>query len=132
MKNWQEETKTLDNGIKVWLKKYVYRNDKLFLIDITTKIKGFSFENWSNFDDIEDFKKRLEKFITEKDKNNDEQNNIVEVISDGERLLIPLLENHSQMGKLLKIKLEATIKAMGMSVKDEEKKSILLEILKNM
>ena len=36
------------------------------------------------------------------------------------------------MGKLLKIKLEATIKAMGMSVKDEEKKSILLEILKNM
>lgn len=132
LKNWQEETKTLDNGIKVWLKKYVYRNDKLFLIDITTKIKGFSFENWSNFDDIEDFKKRLEKFITEKDKNNDEQNNIVEVISNGERLLIPLLENHTQMGKLLKIKLEATIKAMGMSVKDEEKKSILLEILKNM
>lgn len=132
LKSWQEETKTLDNGIKIWLKKYIYRNDRLFLIDITTKIKGFSYENWSSFNDIEDFKERLEKFITKKDEKNDNQNKVVEVMSEGERLVIPLLENHSQMGKLLKIKLEATIKAMGMSVKDEEKRSILLEILKNM
>ena len=132
LEKWQEQTKVFDNGIKTWLKKYIYKNDKIFLLDLTTKIKGFSFENWSNLNDIEDFKERLEKFLVTKELERENVSEVIEVISNGESLIIPLVETHSQMGKMLKIKLEATIKAMGLSVKEEEKKSILLEILKDM
>ncbi|MDX8335214.1 hypothetical protein [Candidatus Cetobacterium colombiensis] len=129
---WQEATKVFDNGIKTWLKRYIYKNDRVFLLDLTAKIKGFSFDNWSNLDDIEDFKQRLEKFLVVKELERENTSEVIEVISNGESLIIPLVETHSQMGKMLKIKLEATIKAMGLSVKEEEKKSILLEILKDM
>lgn len=132
LEKWQETTKIFDNGIKTWLKRYIYKNDKVFMLDLTAKIKGFNFENWSSLNDIEDFKEKLEKFLVIKEVERENTSQVVEVVSNGESLIIPLVESHSQIGKMLKIKLEATIKAMGLSVKEEEKKSILLEILKNM
>ncbi|MEG2847715.1 MAG: hypothetical protein RR904_02940 [Bacilli bacterium] len=132
LEKWQETTQIFDNGIKTWLKRYIYKNDKVFMLDLTAKIKGFNFENWSSLNDIEDFKEKLEKFLVIKEVERENTSQVVEVVSNGESLIIPLVESHSQIGKMLKIKLEATIKAMGLSVKEEEKKSILLEILKNM
>ena len=130
IKSWKEETKILDNGIKLWLKKYEYKNERSFIQEITTKIKGFSYENWSTFNDIEDYKEKLTKFLRKIPIKKEEKTNIIEVISGKEKILVPILEEHTQMGKILKIKLQSTIKAMGFSIKDEEKKLILLEILK--
>ncbi|MGL5428208.1 MAG: hypothetical protein ACRDAS_09880, partial [Cetobacterium sp.] len=130
--NWQSKDYLLDNGIKTWLKKYNYKSDKLFLMDITSKIKGFNYENWSSLQDIEDFEIKLKGFLTVKEVSNVVGDESIQLISGGERIGIEIFKEHTPMGKILKTKLQATIKAMGLSIKDEEKKSILLEILKEM
>ncbi|MGL6065429.1 MAG: hypothetical protein ACRC0R_00020 [Cetobacterium sp.] len=132
LEEWNLRNEILDNGIKSWLKKYSYKNERLFILDITSKIKGFSYENWSNLEDIEDFKNKLIGFLATKENESSSIENSVQVISNGERVVVEIMEQHTQMGKMLKTKLQSTIKAMGLSVKDEEKKSILLEILKEM
>ncbi|MGL5056256.1 MAG: hypothetical protein ACRC6A_02655 [Fusobacteriaceae bacterium] len=130
--DWQSKDHLLDNGIKTWLKKYSYKTDKLFLMDITSKIKGFNYENWSNLQDIEDFENKLKVFLTVKKVSNVVGDESIQLISGGERIGIEIFKEHTPMGKILKTKLQATIKAMGLSIKDEEKKSILLEIIKEM
>ncbi|MGL5189658.1 MAG: hypothetical protein ACRC7S_08400, partial [Cetobacterium sp.] len=67
----------------------------------------------------------------EKVENVDSENS-VQIISNGERVVLEIVKEHTAIGKMLKTKLEATIKSMGMALKEEEKKSILLEILKDM
>ncbi|MGL5936102.1 MAG: hypothetical protein ACRCZI_10845 [Cetobacterium sp.] len=133
LESWQAKDDILDNGIKTWLKKYKYRGDRSFILDITSKIKGFNYENWSSLDDITDFDKKLKEFLTVKEnKVALESSNSVQIISSGDRVVIEIMQEHTAIGKMLKTKLEATIKAMGMALKEEEKKSILLEILKEM
>ncbi|MGL5051476.1 MAG: hypothetical protein ACRC6E_12745 [Fusobacteriaceae bacterium] len=132
LEEWKSKNETLDNGIKTWLKKYNYKNERLFILDITSKIKGFNYENWSTLNDIEDFKTKLKGFLKVKEKSQLSMEDSVQVISNGERIIVEIMNEHTQMGKMLKTKLQSTIKAMGLSIKDEEKKSILLEILKEM
>lgn len=130
IKDWKEKNKILDNGIKLWLKKYEYRNERDFIQEITAKIKGFSYENWSTFNDVEDYKEKLTKFLKITSKKTEKKINTIEIISGEEKILVPILKERTQIGKTLKTKLQSTIKAMGLSIKDEEKKLILLEILK--
>lgn len=132
LEKWKNENTILDNGFKIWLKKYVYRGERLFLLDITSKIKGFNYENWSSMDDINDFDKRLKDFLTIMDKKEEKKylSNYVELISNGDKIVLEVMEEYTPIGKILKTKLEATIKSMGLSIKEEEKKSILLEILR--
>lgn len=131
--SWQKNGNLLDNGIKSWLKKYRYSGDKRFILDFTAKIKGFSYENWSSLEDITDFENKMKEFLIVKEEiENLETENSVQIISNGERVVLEIMKEHTQIGKMLKIKLEATIKSMGMAVKEEEKKSILLELLKEM
>ena len=133
LENWQKQDNILDNGIKSWLKKYRYIGDRRFVLDITAKIKGFSYENWSNLEDITDFENKMKEFLSIKEKvENVETENSVQIISNGERVVLEIMKEHTPIGKMLKTKLEATIKSMGMALKEEEKKSILLEILKDM
>ncbi|MGL5901375.1 MAG: hypothetical protein ACRCZO_01715, partial [Cetobacterium sp.] len=133
LESWQKEDSILDNGIKTWLKKYRYTGDRRFILDITAKIKGFSYENWSSLEDITDFENKMKEFLTVKEKvENVDSENSVQIISNGERVVLEIMKEHTAIGKMLKTKLEATIKSMGMALKEEEKKSILLEILKDM
>ncbi len=132
IKDWKDRTNILDNGIKLWLKKYNYQNERSFIKEITTKIKGFSYENWSTFDDVDDYKEKLTKFLKPSIEKIQSKEDIGEIIIGEEKILVPILKEHTQLGKMLKIKLQSTIKAMGLSLKEEEKKSILLEILKEL
>ena len=132
IKDWKDRTNILDNGIKLWLKKYNYQNERSFIKEITTKIKSFSYENWSTFDDVDDYKEKLTKFLKPSTEKIQSKEDIGEIIIGEEKILVPILKEHTQLGKMLKIKLQSTIKAMGLSLKEEEKKSILLEILKEL
>ena len=40
LESWKKKNDILDNSFKIWLKKYTYRGEKTFLLDITSKIKG--------------------------------------------------------------------------------------------
>lgn len=131
-KIWQERTLILDNRIKLWLKKYEYKTERNFLLDLTSKIKGFNYENWSSINDIHDYKDKIEKLTKEVKEKEKSESNVVEIVTGDEKILVPCIKEHSQMGKMLKTKLQSVIKAMGLSIKDDEKKLILLEILKEL
>lgn len=100
------------------------------LIKLTEKIKGFSFKNWRTKEDINDF---FEKLKIEVNKIYEEDLNSIServLITYGEtNIEVDMNQKESMFGKMLKSKLEATIKNMGMTLTDGEKKKLLLEIL---
>lgn len=132
LKIWQEKTLILDNRVKLWLKNYQYKTERNFLLDLTAKVKGFNYENWANINDIQDYKEKLDKLTKEVVEKETSKADVIEIVSGEEKIIVPCLKQHSQMGKMLKTKLQSAIKAIGLSVKDDEKKLILLEILKEL
>ncbi len=134
LENWKEKNDILDNSFKIWLKKYIYKGERTFLLDITSKIKGFNYENWSTLEDIDDFDERLKEFLAIKENKleSSSSDNHVEIIYSGDKVVLEIIDEYTPIGKVLKTKLEATIKSMGLSLKEEEKKSILLQILRDL
>lgn len=124
---WKDENKVFDSDIKVWLKRYIYKTKLQLLKDITKKIKGFDFFNWYNLNDFNEFYEKLALELEPKKINNTTYEN--KVIVNGEELNINSGTNNSAFAKILKTKLESSIKNMGSTLKDTEKRKILLELL---
>ena len=131
LEEWREESKIVTNSFENWLKKYEFKNKNKFILDITEKVKGFNYENWISQKDLEDFKIRLKNNLKHKNTSVIKEN-IVEVKLDNNIMNIEIIEKNSSIGKMLKIKIESVIKSMGLAVSEKEKKSILIEILKEM
>ncbi|OQY10736.1 MAG: hypothetical protein B6I28_00315 [Fusobacteriia bacterium 4572_132] len=125
---WKDKNKVFDSDIKIWLKRYIYKTKLQLLKDFTKKIKGFDFLNWYNLNDFNDF---YEKLALELEPKNNNNNTIHEnkIIINGEELNINSGINNSPIAKILKTKLESSIKNMGTTLKDTEKRKILLELL---
>lgn len=106
-----------------------YRDEEI-LIKITERIKGFSYENWRNQKDVEEFK---EKFILESKKEGESHKEItrgtINIKYDNKNISVDMRLKETMHGKLLKKKLESAVKNMGQSIPLEEKKKILTEIL---
>lgn len=119
--------KVTSNSFQSWLINYTFENIPDFLEDITKRVKGFSYENWMTEKDLDDFSEKLKKLldIPTPDTNTD----IVELSINGQKNQFNINTKKSQMGELLKKKLESDIKNMGITVNDDEKKLILIEIL---
>lgn len=124
---WKNENKVFDSDLKIWLKRYVYKTKLQLLKDLTKKIKGFDFFNWYNLDDFNDFYNKITLELEPKKNNNTIHQN--KIIVNGEELNINSGINNSPFAKILKTKLESTIKNMGSTLKDTEKRKILLELL---
>lgn len=124
---WKNDNKVFDSDIKIWLKRYVYKTKLQLLKDITKKIKGFDFFNWYSLNDFNDFYDKLTLELEPKKINNTIQEN--KIIVNGEELNINSGANNSPLAKMLKTKLESDIKNMGATLKDTEKRKILLELL---
>ena len=116
-----------DSDIKIWLKKYNYKTKSQLLRDITKKLKGFEFYNWYSLDDFSDFKNKLALELEPKKVNETIQEN--KIIINGEELNINSGKSNSPLAKILKTKLKSDIKNMGVTLKDEDKRKILLELL---
>lgn len=129
LESWKNSSEITNNGFETWLQKYNFISEKKFLLDITSKIKGFSFENWISINEISDFEEKLNSKLINKNEINPLKDDIIEIKSGDEIKKIKLLKENSQMGKMLKIKLQSTIKSMGLTVNEDEKRSILLEII---
>ena len=108
----------------MWLKKYNFTEKGDFLRDLTSHLKGFDYYNWYTKNDFKDFHEKLKNAFKPKEKKVAKS-----IIIDGENLTIGLNESETPMGKVLKNKLKADIKNMGMTLEDDEKRKILLEIL---
>ena len=106
-----------------------YTDDEI-LLKITERIKGFSYENWRSEKDIEEFK---ERFRLELKKDGINQNEIskgqLNIEHNDKNITVDMNIKESIIGKMLKNKLKVTIKNMGQSITQEEKKKILAEIL---
>lgn len=97
---------------------------------LTERLRGYNYENWRNEKDISDYKDLLKKELNVVHENtNNSKNGVVKIIVDGEERIIHMLENETMLGKMLESKLESTLKNMGTSVSEIEKKKILAKIL---
>lgn len=101
--------------------------EKNILIKFTEKLKGFSYENWRNLDEKEEFLKILKEKNIEHQNVKVNENSVRILIGDKEREIF--LQMESSMGKILKLKLESVIKNIGTAVSEEERKNILLKLL---
>ncbi|WP_320046566.1 hypothetical protein [uncultured Ilyobacter sp.] len=99
------------------------------LLKITEKIKGFSYENWRSEKDIEEFK---ENFKNEMSKNlvagKKSSEEIISITYGKNEFLVDMSVEESMLGKMLRSKLESAMKNMAMSISEEEKRKILLEV----
>ena len=130
---WLDKKENKINPLYQWLEsKYEIgvKDERSFLIAITEKIQGFDYYNWRTIKDIEEFQKKIS--INVQDLKKDKENNLKRVkISDGNKeIMVGVTEKDiSAIGKVLKSKLTADLKNIGISVSNEEKKKILLELL---
>lgn len=129
VKLWQEKHSVTENNFQYWLKNYKFTSNEQFRKDLTEKVKGFDYFNWNDTTDLDDFNSKIRFQFNEVIKTNDEVDNIVEIKTENIALKINLSKNLSSMGKILKKKIEADLKNMGITVTEEEKKKILLEML---
>ncbi|MGL6119408.1 MAG: hypothetical protein ACRC0V_02785, partial [Fusobacteriaceae bacterium] len=128
---WKEKKEVSENAFQHWLKNYIFKNEEQFLKEITEKVKGFDYFNWTEISDLDDFNEKIKIQFNELIKSNENIKDIVEIKTETSLLKINLSKNLSSMGKILKKKLEADLKNMGITVLEEEKKKILLEMLMN-
>ncbi len=122
--SWKIKETNYDSDIKLWLKNYEFSNSREFLKDLTTRIKGFDYYNWYDITEFEDFFKKLKEAFEPKIEKLSKT-----IIIDGEKLTIGLEDKETAMGKILKNKLNADIKNMGMTIDKDEKRKILFQIL---
>ncbi|SJZ80244.1 hypothetical protein SAMN02745174_01583 [Cetobacterium ceti] len=124
---YKNKNDTTNNSFQNWLKNYNFIDENEFLKDITEKVKGFSFENWMSEKDLEDFNNKLENLLNV---NPIEQSGeLIEFSINGNITTINTAIKKTPMGELLKKKLESDIKNMGITIKEEEKRLILIELL---
>ncbi|MGX6591717.1 hypothetical protein [Cetobacterium ceti] len=123
--------KKIKNNLEEFLYSLEGMSEEVILIEITKKIKGFSYENWRNEKDLEEFKSGLEKETKNKILCEDNINNNLKIFVNNRERNIDLTVKESVMGKLLKSKIESQIINMGKSISEKEKVKILAELLMN-
>ncbi|SHI04473.1 hypothetical protein [Clostridium grantii] len=97
---------------------------------LTERIKGYNYENWRNEKDISDYKELLQKELQVLPREiNTGKKEVIKIIVNGKERVIPMLGNETMLGKMLQSKIESTLKNMGTSVSEIEKKRILAKIL---
>ncbi|MBP6281401.1 MAG: hypothetical protein KA384_05040 [Leptotrichiaceae bacterium] len=123
-------TKKESNEIKLLISSLSGKGDKEILSAITEKVKGFSFENWRDEKDIIEYKNGLERALDQECENAQgaECDKITIYSSDKEKT-IDFNTEETMLGKMLRSKLESSIKNMGISVSKKEKEQILAKIL---
>lgn len=105
-------------------------SEEEILIKITERIKGFSYENWRSEKDIEEFKNLLSREMSKiKAAEENRAEELVAITYGNSEFLVDMSIEESMLGKMLRSKLESTMKNMAMSISEEEKKKILLEVL---
>lgn len=106
------------------------------LQDLTKKIKGFSYENWRGEQDLKEYKELLKKeTLKEVDSQEDETIGNLDCLKlqfKGKEETILIDEKLDMMEKMLSSKILATIKNMGFSLNDEQKKKVIAKILLEM
>lgn len=122
--SWRNNENSFDSDLKIWLSKYEYKDKRQFLKDISRFIKGFDYYNWYDIEDFQVFGNKLKEMFKPVEKNEAKT-----IIIDDKKLQISLDEKESPLGKVLKNKLKADIKNMGMTLSEEEKRKIIFEIL---
>ena len=127
-----EEIKKKDktNEIEGYILGLENLSEEEILRKITEKIKGFSYENWRSEKDVEEFKKGLSgemsKIKAAREKRAEE---VISINYGSSEFLVDMSIEESMLGKMLRSKLESTMKNMAMSISEEEKRKILLEVL---
>ncbi|GCD11661.1 hypothetical protein [Clostridium tagluense] len=97
---------------------------------LTQRLKGYNYENWRNEKDISEYKELLQKeFNSFSNQTNTGKEGLLKIIVDGEERVFHMSGNETVLGKMLQSKLESTLKNMGTSVSEIEKKKILAKIL---
>ncbi|MCJ8343613.1 MAG: hypothetical protein MJH09_12350, partial [Cetobacterium sp.] len=124
---YKNKNDTTNNSFQNWLKNYNFIDENEFLKDITEKVKGFSFENWMSEKDLEDFNNKLENLLNINPI--EHSGELIEFSINGNITTINTAIKKTPMGELLKKKLESDIKNMGITIKEEEKRLILIELL---
>ena len=109
------DEKNTSNEIEQFIKSIKEKNKILILMDLTKKIKGFSYENWRTTEDLNEYKELLIKEVSKK---------IEEAKSINEEL--------DMMEKMLSSKIQAVLKNMGFSLTQEQKKKVMTKILLEM
>ena len=84
-------------------------------MDLTKKIKGFSYENWRIVEDLDEYKEIIIKEVSKK-------------IEETK----PVNEELDMMKKKLSSKIQAVLKNMGFSLTQEQKKKVMTKILSEM
>ncbi len=128
---WKEKNKekNINNDFLIFLLNLNEKSNIQILKRITEKVTGKTFEYWKNEKDIEVFEKLLKEMVNKKES---KKSKVVSIEYNGKKELISIDEEQSQMGKLLKTKIEQDIKNMGLTISNAEKKKILFDIfLKN-
>ncbi len=118
------------NEIETYILTLKNLSEEEILIKITEKIKGFSYENWRSEKDIEEFKNsfsgEMSKIKAAEGKRAEE---VISITYGSSEFLVDMSVEESMLGKMLRSKLESTMKNMAMSISEEEKRKILLEVL---
>lgn len=106
------------------------KGDKEILQVLTQKVKGFSYENWRSEKDLQEYKEELVNLLNQKiEKKENLSESEIKISSSEKEKNIDFSIEETMLGKMLRSKIESTIKNMGMSVSDKEKEKILAKIL---
>jgi hypothetical protein len=131
LNRWKEKNKdkNINNEFSIYLLNLNEKSSLQILRKITEKVTGKTFEYWKSLEDIEIFEETFKNMFNQKET---KKGKIVSIEYNGKKELISIDEEQSQMGKLLKTKLEQDIKNMGLTISNSEKRKILFDIfLKN-
>ncbi|MGL5988632.1 hypothetical protein [Cetobacterium sp.] len=122
------ETKEENIEIENYLESLKNSSVEEILQSITKKIKGFSYQNWRGEQDLEEYKKLLDKELLKKEvKENIEGNSLKIKYQNREETIS--LEDLDVMEKMLSSKISAAIKNMGFSLTTEQKRKVVAKIL---
>lgn len=124
------KSKKEKNGIDKFILSLKSEKIDEILKELTKKIKGFSYENWRNLNDFEEYKNELKKEVNIKLKKVLTSQQIKISFNENEEI-IDIGTSETVLEKMLSSKIKATIKNMGLSLSDEEKRKILAKILLN-
>lgn len=129
---------SLDNdSIKIELEEYLKTLKELskedILSNLTKKVKGFSYENWRNENDLVDYQELLkEEVLKLKKEKIEEKTEYLKIQFKDNEELIEVVETNDMLEKMLFSKISATIKNMGLSLTTEQKKRVIAKILLEM
>ncbi len=130
---WLNSKENKSNTLYEWIKQKTengIEDERRFLIELTEKIQGFDYYNWRSNRDLSEYQEKLNQIISIESMNGNSMIKEVTIFNKDKEVKLGITETEtSAIGKVLKSKLVADLKNIGISVSNEEKKKILLELL---